>query len=1407
MRLEVVESARVGDVMEIISNKLLGGDRNFEMVNTRTGVPLNPADGLQDVDLVDGDELELKRPGAYTPVAPPASSLLADVVAGPNLGASYVLNPGNWVLGRAGDCAITVPDPNVHWHHAQLQVSSGGEVTVTPSEPDFPVLRNGEQMQGPFLLNSDDTLQVGQTSFVIRSVAVGEDARDAFGHIEFNRIPYVRTVPEEIKMGPVPAPPDRPTPNPWRWAAILAPLVMGVAMVFIMGNIRFAMFAFLSPVMAVGNWIENKVGSKKQRVNSEQEWKERLDELEAALGDALVAERGQRLRASPSVKECARRARTRQTRLWERGREDGDFMHVRVGLGDVKSVINLEWSNSDDSRMDETRERFAPYETCSDVPVIVECAKDGVVGVYGPREEADGLANSLLIQILTTHSPEEIVMAAILGDPPGDYEWLKWVPHLRSAASPLPGSQLALGAEAGNDLLMRLLGILNNDTSKDGKLSGAHLLLFIHEDAGVDRAALSSVLEACGGAEVTVLWAGVKESKLPRQCKSIIRLVSGGRSGVVRHTDPEVADQAFRPEVFPTADAEAAARTLAPLRDVTAVGGSNSLPRVVTLDSVMGQPHRDIVYENWKGGREDPSLHFPLGMEADGPLMLDLVEDGPHTLIAGTSGAGKSELLQSMVVGLASRYAPDRLTFLFIDYKGGAAFAPFEELPHAVGFVTDLDNAGSLRALTSLRAEIRRREGMLEGRARDLPELRKVAPEVAPPSLVIVVDEFATLVREIPDFVTGMIDVAQRGRSLGVHLVLATQRPTGVVSDNILANTNLRMSLRVVDSADSMSILGDRDAADIPAPLKGRALVRSGTSNKVMFQTAWGGAVPQESGSEVFVHVEPFTIAAPSAGGASVRAGVRGGTQLDLWVDAIKDAFALTKMPLPRRPWLEPLPETLDIIPITKALATKPGPHQVVMGMIDDPSRQIQEPLVVNLEESGGALCFGSGGVGKTTWLRTIAFEQCRLHDSKALSLWVLDFASRGLGGVEKLPQCAAVVNGDNLDAVTRTVVWLEEEMERRRRILAETKAPTWSAARSKDPTLGPHHLVMVDGFGGYTATMEPFGFGVWAEKLVGIITEGRQVGIHALLTADRRTGVPAKLISSVEMRIVLRLNERDDLAMLEIDHKAVPEEQPPGRGMLRGNVVAQVAVPGTNGEHENQEKALEVLALRLQDMEKAQTYRKWPDVPTPLPLKAGEKVDLGWDEWGDVLSFNVGDGGLLVCGGGGSGKTTMVKRLAAGQTNVKRVLLAGLRGPLVGDSMFDEQAVGQADVGTLVQRLYNDFTVKGADSDDLRLVIVADDADVLLEGSVANSLEELAKLPGVSLIAACDAYGASRAFSGWASLLKRSRRMALLNPDMVGDEEVLGVRLKLRPGVDFRPGRGLLMEGSSPRLVQVALL
>ena len=489
----------------------------------------------------------------------------------------------------------------------------------------------------------------------------------------------------------------------------------------------------------------------------------------------------------------------------------------------------------------------------------------GSIGLAGPQSGAHALARALHVQLTGLHSPAELTVAAFTGETrsPGEWEWLKWLPHVDPVGGPIPAWQLADDERASLALLIALEGVIGQRQQVAAKPGGgaslrSHLPQHSGEDAATEAVTVLPltpvivVLVLDGGVEqahrarlialaedgpdlgVHVVWVADSVERVPAACRTFVEV------GAPDDTSPATVNFVRQRDRVPLTrmeqlDAETAAmlaRAVAPVDDTAARALDESdLPRAVNLREVHGVDllgggspllqnweRSGSLVRDWRAGEERApvSLAAVVGQGAAGPAILDLRTHGPHALVGGTTGAGKSEFLQSWIMSLAANVSPDRLTYLLVDYKGGAAFAECVDLPHTVGLVTDLSPHLVRRALTSLRAELRRREELLaEHGAKDLITMEQRSDPAAPPVLVIVIDEFAALASDVPEFVDGVIDVAQRGRSLGLHLVMATQRPAGVVTDNLRANTNLRIALRMADEADSGDVLGVPDACTL----------------------------------------------------------------------------------------------------------------------------------------------------------------------------------------------------------------------------------------------------------------------------------------------------------------------------------------------------------------------------------------------------------------------------------------------------------------------------------------------------------------------------------------------------------------------------------------------------------------
>ena len=1155
LAVRVEPSHTIRDVADAVADHL-GLDLPDGFVVSRIDVGLSEAGQLHDsltvseAGLLSGQTLVL---GRTTPArAPAGGGLFLAVASGPDTGAEFDLAPGSYLVGRDETCEIVLTDPQISRRHLILTVAADNTVTVDVLAKDRNEVRTaGHQISESTVLPREQVIRLGASSLVTRTRSSMRAAPvDAFGQVPFHRTPYFPAPVQEVSVEAIRDIPTRPEKSRFAYLSAVLPLLMGITLAVLFNRPQYLLFAVFSPLMVIGNYFEQRRRSGRKFDESVARFGVALEQKTEEVHHALASERSKRFVATPDIAQLKDRAVSRAVDLWVRDRDAYDFLSLRVGMGNLETALEVNLSPSGDADFrDQVTEAFGETEVMTDVPVTLNVADLGVVGLIGRAAETTALASSLAIQAACLHSPEDLVVMASLAPARGLTEWLKWAPHSRSSSSPLAGEHL-VGSKAAAD---QMIADLTNEAAR--RLSGTGdptrfpwLLVFLDRALEPDAAAVSRLLDACPAAGISVVWLTDTRERVPRQAQAVVecRPPLSGELSTISFTDPKTADLAVDIDRAAPDFAAKTGMALAPLRDASSANAATAIPRVVPLFTALGIEAVDghWIEQQWKVDR-GYALQGPIGYTDAGPLILDIVEHGPHGLIGGTSGAGKSELVMSMVAGLIAYNPPTKINFLFIDYKGGASSDLFKDVPHTVGYVTNLDGLLAMRALTSLRAELNRRMNLMQGKAKDLAEMIEKYPDEAPPSLVIVVDEFATLVKEIPDFVTGIVDIAQRGRSLGIHLMLATQRPSGSVNDNIKANTNLRISLRMLDGGESSAVIGVPDAAAIPAPLKGRGFAKMGPGELVAFQSAWSGApLLAESGTPPVV-VKPFgaaaerTLAAAGVAALVQNAGPAAAaedsgpqrTQIDALLGAVAAAGEQLGYERGRAPWLEVLP---PVVPIEAArsqqrteVPAEPG-ARIVIGMIDDPASQAQYPAEINLARSGGLILSGTGGSGKSTMLLTAAVSAA-MDDSELgggnLTIFALDFASRELGGLNRLPQCGGVAAGDDLEAVTRIIGLLHREFERRRQALAD------AVAKAEAPPKETAVLFLIDGMEAITQTMEQGpgsgALGTAYGELTKVLTDGRQVGIYPIIATSRRAAIRSALSSAVGAE------ERRNLAVL----------------------------------------------------------------------------------------------------------------------------------------------------------------------------------------------------------------------------------------------------------------------------------
>ena len=836
--------------------------------------------------------------------------------------------------------------------------------------------------------------------------------------------------------------------------------------------------------------------------------------------------------------------------------------------------------------------------------------------------------------------------------------------------------------------------------------------------------------------------------------------------------------------------------------DVSATEGRGRLPRHVSLVELLGldDVSASTVAAGWRS--YDGRRSAVLGAAAEAPFEVDLVLDGPHALIGGTTGSGKSELLQTFVSSLAAAAPPNRLNFLLVDYKGGAAFKECVALPHTVGFVTDLDAHLTNRARVSLDAELKRREELLRGAgAKDLAEMERRDPRSAPPSLVIVVDEFATLANEIPEFVEGVVDVAQRGRTLGLHLVLATQRPRGSITDNIRANTNLRIAMRMSDPAESQDVIGVPDAATIPRSLPGRGYAVTGHGELTEFQAAYVGGLSAQGEADSGVLVADFRFAAVRPVSADSRPSVDTASDLHQLVEAARGAAAELRIPAQRSPWLPPLPE---IVPLT-TLSDVDSDSGAALGLIDEPALQRQRALRFHPERDGSMLVYGTSGSGKTTLLRTLAVSLASDATPEELHVYGLDFATRGLDPLQTLPHCGGVITGEDGERVARLFALARKTIAERKELLGRGNS-----------TASPRILILLDGYAAFAAAYERVGAGELVDELPRLVSDGRALGVHFAVAAERRAAVRPALTSVIQNRVVLRMADDDEYAALGLEPRTFRGVTlPAGRGFA-GRSEMQCALVGADPGSEP--AAVAAAGERMREHygdASAPPIRLLPaEVPRgemPAPEQPLEAVIGLSDESLAPVSTVLDEGHFLIAGPRRSGRSTALETIArslrAAMPSLELHLAAPRRSHLPSLEIWSSVASGLQESEALLSSLAERVAARTSGSEE-PIVLVVDDGGELSDGKAGTALEMIARRGrdlGVWVVAATEAQGAHRTFGGWLRELRNEEHGLLLVPQVDIDGDLLGVRLPRRSATTFPPGRGYLVQRGRIELIQVA--
>ena len=881
-----------------------------------------------------------------------------------------------------------------------------------------------------------------------------------------------------------------------------------------------------------------------------------------------------------SAEQCAEIILSRGSRLWEKRREDYDFLSVRLGVGNVPLKIDIQYPEEkfvmdDDNLVSILSEIAKNSKVLKSAPIALSFAEKNISAIITKDEEIiEKYMKQLIIQLITFHSYEDLKLVFLLKkDRFKKWDYVKLLPHVWDNTRSI--RFFADEYDEMEDISQYLeedMELRQENNEKGYKSFIPYYLIITDDYKTVENLKIvTRILKNKVNFGFSILYITDNLVSLPNECKTFINL-ENGKGMIFENEITSTNRQEFIFDNSTNIIFEKIEKVLSNIPIKYTATGENMLPNNFTFLEMLdcGKIEQLNILERWNRNDSTLSLKTQIGINSSGmPIMLDLHEKyhGPHGLIAGSTGSGKSEFIMTYILSLAINFHPDDVAFILIDYKGGGLAGAFEKenaiLPHIVGTITNIDRNGLQRSLASIKSELTRRQVVFNEVRRitgegtiDIYKYQKLYHEgkikEPMPHLLIICDEFAELKQQQSEFMDELISVSRIGRSLGIHLILATQKPAGIVNDQIRSNSKFAVCLKVQEKSDSIDVIRKPDAASLKKA--GQFYLQVGNDDYcVLGQSGWAGA--QYFPTDVSKKKVDTSVEFISNTGRvikqiddTVQTLVNShGDQITNIVKYISDISRMQNIKS-KKLWLEDIPQNIYLDDLRKKYKVKEQINNIdpIIGEYDAPESQSQGLVNMNLSSQGNTIIYGNAESGKETLLSTMVYDIVTTHDTNEVQLYLLDFGSEALKIYKECPHVGDVVFINDEEKINRFFDMLQEEIQERKAILSNYNGDYNLYIKTNEKKM-PMIIVVINN---YIALSE-----VYKEKFEDLILtqtrEGVKYGIIFVVTSSTYNDMRYRLTQNFKQKIALQLNNEDDYLRI-FDRKGRKSPSPIfGRGLV----------------------------------------------------------------------------------------------------------------------------------------------------------------------------------------------------------------------------------------------------------------